>query len=158
VGRPPLAASWGATIDPASSRGPRSRPEAAVPSPQRHILALNDSDEVLKVFRLLLEEEGYRVTTQKYMLKDMDAIHADPPDLIILDYMWAGDDTGWSMLQMLRMDRTTAKTPIILCTGAKHEITELGDRLTEQNVRVVLKPFDIDELLGVITTALATTA
>ena len=129
-----------------------------MPSPQRHILALNDSDEVLKVFRLLLEEEGYRVTTQKYMLKDMDAIHADPPDLIILDYMWAGDDGGWSMLQMLRMDRLTARTPIVLCTGAKREITELGDRLTEQNVRVVLKPFDIDELLGVITTALATTA
>jgi len=127
-----------------------------VPTPQRHILAGNNSDEVLKIFRILLEEEGYRVATQLYMLKDMDAIHADPPDLIILDYMWAEEDGGWSMLQMLRMDRTTAKTPIVLCTGAKREIEELGDRLTEQNVRVVLKPFDIDELLGVITTALGT--
>ena len=125
-----------------------------MPTPQRHILAVNDSDEVLQIFRLLLEEEGYCVTTQRYMLKDMDAIRVDPPDVVIVDYMWAGDDAGWSMLQMLRMDRQTAKTPIVLCTGAKREVAELGDRLTEQNVRVELKPFDIDELLGVISTAL----
>lgn len=125
-----------------------------MPTTQRHILAINDSDEVLGVFRTLLGEEGYRVTTQRYLLKDMEAIRADPPDLIILDYMWAGDDAGWSMLQMLRMDRTTGKTPIVLCTGAKREIEELGDHLTQQNVRVVLKPFDIDELLAVITMAL----
>jgi len=122
-----------------------------VPTPQRHILAVNDSDEVLAIFRLLLEEESYRVTTQRYALKDMAGLRADVPDLIILDYMWAGDDNGWSMLQMLRMDRATARTPIILCTGAKREIEDLGDRLTEQNVRVILKPFDIDELLGMIT-------
>ncbi len=126
-----------------------------MPARQRHILAVNDSDEVLTIFRLLLEEEGYRVTTQKYMFKDMDAIRELKPDLIILDYMWAGDDGGWSMLQMLRMDRTTAKTPIVLCTGAKKEVADLGDRLTHQNVRVVLKPFDIDELIGVIAEALS---
>lgn len=121
-----------------------------MPTPQRHILAVNESDEVLAIFRLLLEEEGYRVTTQRYALKDMSGLRADVPDLIILDYMWAGDDNGWSMLQMLRMDRATARTPIILCTGAKREIEDLGDRLTEQNVRVILKPFDIDEVLGMI--------
>ena len=123
-------------------------------TPRRHILAVDDSDEVLDVFRLLLEEEGYRVTTRRYVLTSLDEIRADPPDLVILDYLWAGDDAGWSMLQLLRLDRITAKTPIVLCTGAKKEVKALGDRLTRQNVRVILKPFDIDELLQAITLAL----
>ena len=126
-----------------------------MPEPQRHILCVNNDEAVLQVFRELLGEEGYRVTTQRFVIKDLEAIRADPPDLVVLDYMWAEEDGGWSMLQMLRMDRATAKTPIVLCTGAKNRVAELGDRLAQQDVRVVFKPFDIDELLGVIATALA---
>jgi CheY-like chemotaxis protein len=121
---------------------------------QRHILAVNNSEEVLGVFRLLLEEEGYRVTTQSYLLKDMDEVRTLKPDLIVLDYMWSEEDGGWSMLQMLQMDRATAKTPIILCTGAKREISELGDHLTQMGVTIVLKPFDIDTLLEAIAKGL----
>ena len=125
---------------------------------QRHILCVNNSEEVLTVFRLLLEEEGYRVTTQSYLLKDMAEVREIKPDLIILDYMWAEDDGGWSMLQMLKMDRVTGPIPIILCTGAKKEVGELGDRLTQMDVSVILKPFDIYELLETIEKRLKTTA
>ena len=129
-----------------------------MPESQRHILCVNNDEAVLQVFRELLGEEGYRVTTQRFVIKDLKAIRTDPPDppdLVVLDYMWAEEDGGWSMLQVPRMDRATAKTPIMLCTGAKDRVAELGDRLAQQDVRVVFKPFDIDELLGVIARTLA---
>lgn len=126
-------------------------------SSQRHILAINDSKEVLDIFRLLLEEEGYRVTTMRYAFKDMAEIRLMKPDLVILDYMWAEEDSGWAMLQMLKLDRTTGSIPIILCTGAKKQVDELDGQLATMNVTVVLKPFDIDTLLDAITRRLDST-
>lgn len=121
----------------------------------KHILAINNDDAVLDVFRQLLGDEGYRVSTQQYAGRDLTKIAALAPDLIILDYMWATDDSGWSLLQILRMDPGFAKIPIVLCTGAVREVRELAGRLEEMRVRVVLKPFDIDELLVAVADGLA---
>jgi CheY-like chemotaxis protein len=121
---------------------------------QRHILAINDSDDVLNLFRELLSEEGYRVSVSAYAAHDLKEVHELRPDLIILDYMWSSDDAGWSMLQMLKMDPMTTGIPIILCTGAVRQVRDLDARLTEMDVRVVLKPFDITELLDTIGAAL----
>jgi CheY-like chemotaxis protein len=112
----------------------------------RHIMAINNDADVLNAFRDLLEEEGYRVTTQIYADRNLGAIVQLAPALIILDSMWSSDDGGWSLLQMLRMDPRTAQIPIVLCTGAVREVEALKGRLDEMRVRVVLKPFNIDEL------------
>ena len=119
-----------------------------------HILALNESRDVLQLFTDLLEEEGYRVTTQPYTSKDFGAIVTMAPDLIVLDYMWASDDAGWSLLQMLKMEPRTRKIPVVLCTGAVREVDALRPHLEEMGVRVVIKPFDIAELLEQIKSAL----
>ncbi len=121
---------------------------------QRHILAIDNSQAVLDLFRELLEGEGYRVSTQSYVDKDLDAIKDLAPDLIILDYMWGAEDEGWTLLQLLRMDPETKSIPIVLCTAAVAEARELEPHLTERGVRVVLKPFDLDDLLGAIHDAL----
>lgn len=120
-----------------------------------HILAINNDAAVLAVFRDLLEGEGYRVSTQRYADKALAEIVTITPDLIILDYMWAYDDGGWSLLQILRMDPRTSAIPIILCTAAVREVTEIHERLTQMKVRVILKPFNIDELIATIVDMLA---
>ena len=122
---------------------------------QHHILCINNSEDVLRLFRELLGEEGYRVTTQSYVDKDLDAIGDLKPDLIILDYMWDHEDSGWALLQMAKMSRKTKSIPIILCTGAVKQVSELEAHLLDMKVRVVLKPFDIDHLLEVIARELA---
>ncbi len=137
-----------------------ARPEAAIITPSRdghgpHILAINNDQSILTLFRDLLEEEGYRVSTQTYVDKDLAGIKASRPDLIVLDYMWAGEDAGWSLLQMLRMDRDTAGIPIVLCTGAVREVEALESHLADMGVQVVLKPFNIDHLVEVIAGALS---
>ena len=87
-----------------------------------HILAINNDPAVLALFRDLLEEAGYQVSAQNYVDRDLAQIKALRPDLIVLDYMWANEDASWSLLQMLRMDPTTVSIPIVLCTGAVHEV------------------------------------
>ena len=82
--------------------------ESAPSSSRQHNLAINNEAAVLAVFRELLEDEGYRVSTQRYAEKDLAEIVTLAPNLIILDYMWASDDVGWSLLQMLRMDPRTS--------------------------------------------------
>ena len=121
---------------------------------QKHILAMNESDDVLKLFRELLEEEGYRVTTQPYLDKDLGRIEAAAPDLILLDYMWAGDDAGWALLQMLKLHPATSEIPILLCTGAIKQVEGLKTRLHDMQVRVIYKPFNIEELTREVAAAL----
>ena len=123
--------------------------------PRPHILALNDSADVLQLFDDLLSEEGFQVSKMAYATHDLDEIASLEPDPIILDYMWVGDDSGWSLLQMLRMSPKTSDIPIILCTGAVREVADMDARLSEMGVRVVLKPFDIDELVHVVNDVLA---
>jgi asparagine synthase (glutamine-hydrolysing) len=106
------------------------------------------------VFRDLLEGEGYRVTTQAYLDKDIAEVEQLAPDLIILDYMWAEEDAGWALLQMLQMSPKTESIPIILCTGAVREVEALSGHLEQMGIRVVIKPFSIYQLLDCITEVL----
>ncbi|CAA9547208.1 MAG: hypothetical protein AVDCRST_MAG73-2528 [uncultured Thermomicrobiales bacterium] len=123
----------------------------------RHIVVINDTPEILALFRELLEEDGYRVTTQRLtleMARNVSEIKELEPDLIILDYLIGDEATGWQLLQMLKMDRATRAIPIIICTGAVEQVRQLHTHLLEMGVRVVLKPFDIDHLLREIGAAL----
>lgn len=123
------------------------------PSPDGHrprILAINNDPAVLALFRDLLEEAGYQVSTQTYIDRDVIQIKALKPDLIVLDYMWANEDASWSLLQMLRMDPATVAVPIVLCTGAVREVKALEEHLVTMGVTVVLKPFNIDQLVDAI--------
>jgi CheY-like chemotaxis protein len=119
-------------------------------SQKHHILCINDSNEVLELFRELLEEEGYRVTTQSYVDKDLDAIGELKPDLIVLDYMWDHEDSGWALLQMIKMSPQTENIPIVLCTGAVRQVNELEAHLLDMQVVVVFKPFKLDHLVQTI--------
>jgi DNA-binding response OmpR family regulator len=118
-----------------------------VATPPRHILVVNDTQEILDLFRDILEEEGYRVSLSTFTFRDLDDIVALQPDLIILDFMIGGEDYGWQLLQKTKMNRTTAKIPIIVCTAALQLARELEGHLKEKGVGIVLKPFDIDDLL-----------
>jgi CheY-like chemotaxis protein len=141
-------------VNPASLRLPERIPMPKTPAAP-HVLILNNSQDVLALFDELLTGEGFQVSTQAFLDKDLDHIVELSPDLIILDYMWAGDDDGWALLQMLRMDRRTTGIPAIVCTGAIREAESLRTHMEKMNIRIVFKPFDIDTLLQAIQTALS---
>ncbi len=118
------------------------------------ILALNDSPDLLALYTDLLEEVGYRVSAWQHLNGDLPAIVELAPDLIILDYIWGSEHAGWQLLKDLKADPRMRETPVVLCTAAFKQLAPIQARLDEMHVQVVPKPFDIDHLLQVVTTAL----
>ncbi len=85
----------------------------------------------------------------------MNEIERINPDLIVLDHIIGGEGIGWQFLQKLKMRRSTANIPVVVCTAAAKAIQEMEGYLKAKGVTVVLKPFDIDDLLRAIELSLA---
>jgi DNA-binding response OmpR family regulator len=113
------------------------------------ILVVNDTQEILELFRMLLEEEeGYDVVLSGFPIQQVKEIEQIKPDLIILDLVLGDEKTGMQMLQMLKMQRSTAAIPVLVCTAALQIVREQEGYLVSQGVHVVYKPFEIDDLLA----------
>ncbi len=127
-------------------------------SEPKHIYVINDEASLLSLLRDLLEDEGYRATLETFDPSGIEGqlarIREVKPDLVVLDFLIGGELLGWQFLQCLRLQRDTAKLPVVVCTAAANTVKELGTHLTEQCVGVVLKPFNIDDLLAEITRGL----
>ena len=113
------------------------------------ILVVNDTQEILELFRMLLEEEeGYDVVLSGFPIQQIKDIEHIKPDLIILDLVLGDEKTGMQMLQMLKMQRSTAAIPVLVCTAALQIVREQEGYLVSQGVHVVYKPFEIDDLMA----------
>ena len=119
------------------------------------ILVVNDTAEILETFRLLLEEEGYEVVLYSFAPNDLAEVERVKPDLVIIDLIFGVEKLGWQLLDKMRMNRATAKIPVVVCTAAVNEVRQNEGHLKAMGVNVVLKPFDIDLFLQAIKEALA---
>jgi DNA-binding response OmpR family regulator len=122
-------------------------PGTSVDGSRKHILVINDTQEILDLFREILEDEGYRVSLYSSGFNDIHQIVELAPDLVILDLLIGGESQGWQMLQKMKMSRETATIPVVVCTAAVSLARDLEGHLRSKNVGLVLKPFDIDELV-----------
>lgn len=118
------------------------------------IMVIDDTQEILELFREILTDEGYEVLLYSYGVQDMNEIERINPDLIVLDHIIGGEGIGWQFLQKLKMRRSTANIPVVVCSAAVKAVQEMEGFLKAKGVVVVLKPFDIDELLQAVQQAL----
>ncbi len=118
------------------------------------IMVINDTQEILELFRLILEPEGYEVALYSYAIRDMADVERVKPDLIIVDFFFSVERQGWQMVQKLKMNRPTASIPIIICTAAEQSVRDIEGYLQVKNIALVPKPFDIDDLLLAVKQAL----
>lgn len=121
----------------------------------RHILVVNDTEEIIELFRDILEGMGHRVTATSFAPQNLSDIVEINPDLVIMDLMLGGEKYGWQLAQKMRMARETEAIPILICTAASDQIREQAGWLTAQAIKVVLKPFGIEDLERAVSKALA---
>ena len=123
---------------------------------RKRIVVINDTKEVLELFRDVLEVEmGHEVVLMSFAPDELSRIADEMPDLVIVDFIIGDREMeGWQLLQKLRMFEPTAQVPIIACTAAVRQVRESEAYLLEQGIEVVLKPFSVDQLEDAVRRAL----
>jgi len=122
---------------------------AAVDIQPRHVLVIDDSEEILGLIREVLEEEGYRVTTSADPVGTAEVTRAEP-DAIVLDILFGSEQRGIDLLRQLRDEAATSEIPVVLCSAAVEPIRRIDGHLLGEATGLVLKPFDVDGLLAEI--------
>jgi len=120
----------------------------------KHILVVNDTEEIIELFRDIIEGMGHRMSATTYAPEDLAEVKKAGPDLVIMDIVIEGEKVGWQLAQKVRMSRDTQDIPIIICTAATDTVREQEGWLTANAIKVVLKPFTVDDLELSITKAL----
>jgi DNA-binding response OmpR family regulator len=118
------------------------------------IMVINDTQEVLDLFREILTDEGHQVILYSHAIRELEEVERHMPDLVIIDQIFGSEKLGWQLLQKLKMRRTTEKIPVIVCTAAVESVREMEGYLQAKGVGVVLKPFNINDLLHAVDLAL----
>lgn len=115
-----------------------------------HVLVIDGSPAVLDLFHDLLDAEGYRVSLCPTERANLGLVKRTRPDLVVLDLVLSTGGTGQDLLWELRKDPETAGIVILVCTSTIHLLEQARERLAEDSLAVIQKPFDIDTLLETI--------
>jgi DNA-binding NtrC family response regulator len=118
-------------------------------SPVRRPLALvaDDDDAMCILMRALLERNGFNVATAKNGRDALDSLNGNAADIILLDLLMPHSD-GFQLLHELALHNPKMLQRTVVITGTSDGIIR---RLHPGEVfAVVRKPFDIDELMGVV--------
>jgi DNA-binding NtrC family response regulator len=122
----------------------------------KRILVIDDSQDLMDAFEEFLTEAGYCVSLQAAGHQDLAAVKRVRPDLIISDYVPTQGTYCWQFLQQLKRDREMVAIPLIICTTSSTLAWDHGDWLRANDVQVVAKPFDVEEILAAVARAIGT--
>lgn len=120
---------------------------------KRRVLVVDDEPDILRLWKLYLELEGWTVLTASRGEAALEIAKKEQPEAIFLDYMMPGLD-GPAVCRLLRVQSETANLPIILFS-AKVGNLRVSDFLAIGFTGVLPKRFsterlvkDICEILG----------
>ncbi|GAC1470268.1 MAG: hypothetical protein NVS2B16_04980 [Chloroflexota bacterium] len=118
------------------------------------IAVVNDDTVFLSLMAELIKDAGWETV----ILREGDAayqiIKENRPDAVILDLRLEHPDTGWKVLELIKLDPATRHIPIIVCSAAIDDLRVREDWLDEHGIATLLKPFDIDDLYRCLEIAL----
>jgi two-component system phosphate regulon response regulator PhoB len=106
---------------------------------KKHILVVEDEEDILELIRYNLSREGYQVLCTTSGENALKIIKSEAVDLIVLDLMLPGID-GLEVAKTLKNDSKTQDIPIIMLT-AKGEEADIVTGLELGADDYITKPF-----------------
>src|SRR6056297_650050 len=118
------------------------------------ILIVDDERDIRELIGDILEDEGFATRLAANSQEAMTEINAEPPALLILD-IWLKDSKmdGIDILKTVKRDNPDV--PVVIISG--HGNIEIAVAAIKQGAYdFIEKPFNIDQLMVVITRAMET--
>src|ERR1051326_4658213 len=111
-------------------------------TPRARIVLINNDTTFLDLMHDLLQEvEGYEVLICKEGDRAYEFARAQQPDLIILDIRMGGEETGWTLLELLPLDPGTRPIAMVVCSAAIRDLQDHQPLLEQLGIGVLPKPF-----------------
>lgn len=118
------------------------------------IVVIDDTPEVLDLLEILLSDEGFEVIRCQEAADAVVTVADTAPVLVIADLRMAGVER-WELVDALMTDERTAHVPVIVCSGAVGELRAAEPRIQARGGDVLVKPFDIQVLAGMVRRLIA---
>ena len=116
---------------------------------KQSIMVVDDDTNIAQLVKLVLEKEGFDVTTAGRGDEAVAAFQKNPPSLLLLDVMLPGIN-GFDVCKRIRQEQ---ETPILLLTARDDEIDRvIGFEIGADDY--ITKPFSMRELLARVKTRL----
>ena len=121
---------------------PLSSPARAMPPT---VLVIEDDIAIGDLVGELLSDEGAVVVRAGDARSGLGLANDSRPDLILLDHRLP-DGSGASVLRSLKQAAATHAIPVVMMSGSAQQLASL----VPAPDALVAKPFDLDDLLGVV--------
>ena len=116
----------------------------------KKILLVEDEPNIIASLTFLLERSGYDVDTRDNGKAALEAVLADPPDVLVLDVMLPGLD-GFEVLRRVRDNPETAALAVLMLT-AKGQREDRKTAVDHGADMFITKPFSNTELVEAVNT------
>ena len=121
---------------------------------RQHIAVVNDDTVFLQLMEDLLSGEGYETTIMKVSTEAFERIRELQPSLIVLDIWMQKADTGWEVLNLVRLDPATVNIPVIVASTDIRDLEAKETLLRSLNCDILPKPFNLQILLDKVNEAI----
>jgi CheY-like chemotaxis protein len=115
---------------------------------QTSVLVVDDEPQVVWMLQFSLEAEGFQTFAARDGRTALDELRQHRPQLMLLDIMMPVLD-GWSVLQEIR-DLPEGDRPRVVVVSARASLRDRAKAAELGAVAFVAKPFNVDDLLGVL--------
>ncbi|BAZ06241.1 response regulator [Calothrix sp. NIES-3974] len=117
------------------------------------ILVIDDTTVVRVKVREMLPPGNFQVLEAKDGLEGLNLIRQEKFSLIMLDFLLP-KMSGWEVFQQIQAQSDLRKTPLVIMSGRKEEVTE---KISEpfEYFEFLGKPFDQKQLISAIKSAMA---
>jgi two-component system phosphate regulon response regulator PhoB/two-component system alkaline phosphatase synthesis response regulator PhoP/two-component system response regulator VicR len=119
------------------------------------ILLIDDDEDLIRSFQVMLESKGFDVITSSNGKDGYTKLKNENPDLLVLDVMMNTDLEGYNLLHVIKQEPVFKKIPIILLTGMIDKlgvnlVSGVEDETMLPNVHFQDKPIDPQVLVKMI--------